>query len=223
MNSIRDQVVVNLLPQSLKSDPFVVALAEAVEKELKEAYREAERLANFMDVDNLPESVLDHLLWYFHITYDEGAGLATTIEEKRRLVKNAIKIHRIKGTKKALEMVLEMLDMRGRITEWFEYGGEPYHFRVELLEITNKGLSDDSLALLDRLIEAYKNKRSWLEAINIFLTGKGKIYLASALQAGEQITVYPWQPGAIETKGYARLGSASMSVETLTVYPDRKE
>lgn len=223
MNSIRDQVVVNLLPQSLKSDPFVVALAEAVEKELKEAYREAERLANFMDVDNLPESVLDHLLWYFHITYDEGAGLATTIEEKRRLVKNAIKIHRIKGTKKALEMVLEILDMRGRITEWFEYGGEPYHFRVELLEITNKGLSDDSLALLDRLIEAYKNKRSWLEAINIFLTGKGKIYLASALQAGEQITVYPWQPGEIETKGYARLGSASMSVETLIVYPERKE
>lgn len=223
MNSIRDQVVVNLLPQSLKSDPFVVALAEAVEKELKEAYREAERLANFMDVDNLPESVLDHLLWYFHITYDEGAGLANTIEEKRRLVKNAIKIHRIKGTKKALEMVLEMLDMRGRITEWFEYGGEPYHFRVELLEITNKGLSDDSLALLDRLIEAYKNKRSWLEAINIFLTGKGKIYLASALQAGEQITVYPWQPGMIETKGHARLGSASMSVETLTVYPERKE
>lgn len=223
MNNIRDQVVVNLLPQSLKNDPFVVALAEAVERELKEAYWEAEQLANFMNVENLPEPVLDHLLWYFHITYDEGAGLATTIEEKRRLVKNAYKLHRIKGTKQALEMVLDMLDMRGRITEWFEYGGEPYHFRIELLEITNKGLSDNALALLDKLIEAYKNKRSWLEAINIFLTGQGKMYMASAMLSGEAITVYPWQPGEIETKGYARLGSASMSVETLIVYPERKE
>lgn len=219
MNNLQDYVLVDLLPQSLKGDPFVVALAEAVEKELKEAYREAEKLANLHDIDNLPEPVLDYLLCQLHVTFDEGAGLAATIEEKRRLVKHAYALHRMKGTKRALEMVLDLLDMRGRIVEWFEYGGEPYHFRIELLEITNKGLSDESLSLLDKLIEAYKNKRSWLEVINIYLTGKGKMHLASAMQGGEEITVYPWQQSSIETKGYARFGSSSVTVETMTVYP----
>lgn len=219
MNSLQDNVLVDLLPQSLKGDPFMVALAEAVEKELKDAYREAEKLANLHDVDNLPEPVLDYLLTQWHVTYDEGAGLATTIEEKRRLVKNAYKLHRIKGTKRALEMVLEMLNIRGVIKEWFEYGGEPHHFRIEIMEVTTKGLSDDTFSLLDRLIEQYKRKSSLLESIRIFLTSHAATSLSSAILSGEEITVYPWQQGEIETKGYARFGSASVTVETMTVYP----
>lgn len=222
-NSLQDYVLVNLLPQSLKGDPFVVALTEAVEKELKEAYRKAETLANLHDVDNLPEPVLDYLLTQWHVTYDEGAGLATTIEEKRRLVKNAFKLHRIKGTKRALEMVLEMLDIRGVIKEWFEYGGDPHHFRIEIMEITTRGLSDDVLNLLDRLIEQYKRKSACLESIRIFLTGNAAMRLSSAVLSGEEITVYPWKQGEIETKGYARFGSASVTVETIMVYPEVRE
>lgn len=219
MNSLQDNVLVDLLPQSLKGDPFMVALAEAVEKELKDAYREAEKLANLHDVDNLPEPVLDYLLTQWHVTYDEGAGLATRIEEKRRLVKNAYKLHRIKGTKRALEMVLEMLNIRGVIKEWFEYGGEPHHFRIEIMEVTTKGLSDDTFSLLDRLIEQYKRKSAWLESIQIFLTGHAATSFSTAMLSGEEITVYPWQETNIESRGSAKLGSASISVETLTVYP----
>ncbi len=48
MNSLRDYSIPLLLPDSLRNDDFVVALGEAFETEMKEMYREAEILSNFM-------------------------------------------------------------------------------------------------------------------------------------------------------------------------------
>lgn len=219
MNDIYSASLLDLLPESLKRDPEVVALAKAVDPEIRAIAEDIKKVEILSRIDELPEPVLDHLLYQFHITFDEGAGLITSVEEKRRFIKSAIQIHRIKGTKRALEMVLEILDIRGVIKEWFEYGGEPYHFRIDILEVTTKGLSNEILGLLDRLIEQYKRKSAWLESIRIYLTNKGKMHLASVLQSGEEITVYPWQQREIETKGYARFGSSAVTVETMTVYP----
>jgi len=219
MNDIYSVSLLDLLPESLKRDPDMVALTKAIDPEIQEIVEKLKNVEILSRIDELPEPVLDHLLYQFHITFDEGAGLITSIEEKRRFIKNAIQMHRLKGTKRALELVLEMLDIRGVIKEWFEYGGEPYHFRIDILEVTTKGLSNEILGLLDRLIEQYKRKSAWLESIRIYLTNKGKMHLASVLQSGEEITVYPWQQREIETKGYARFGSSAVTVETMTVYP----
>lgn len=220
MSDLRTTRLIDLLPPNLRKNPDLLAAAAAIDQGFFDVVDTVAYTLILADVDNLPEPMLDHLMWQFHITFEEGAGLAETVEEKRRFVKNALRIHKLKGTKRALEMAIELLDMRGIITEWFEYGGDPYHFRIDLLEVTTKGLSEEIILLLEKLINAYKNRRSWLEAINVFLTGRGKMYIASAMQAGEEITVYPWQETTIETKGTARLGSVSQSVETLTVYPE---
>src|SRR5690606_24393765 len=136
MNDIYSVSLLDLLPESLKRDPDMVALTKAIDPEIQEIVEKLKNVEILSRIDELPEPVLDHLLYQFHITFDEGAGLITSIEEKRRFIKNAIQMHRLKGTKRALELVLEMLDIRGVIKEWFEYGGEPYHFRIDILEVT---------------------------------------------------------------------------------------
>ena len=45
------------------------------------------------------------------------------------------------------------------------------------------------------------------------------MFFASAFLSGEEITVYPWSQKNLETKGTYTLGSASQSIETITIYP----
>ena len=72
-------------------------------------------------IDNLPSDALPHLAEQYHITGNEGWLHANTENEKRALIKNAIKIHRYKGTKYALLEIFNTLNLMGTITEWFEY------------------------------------------------------------------------------------------------------
>lgn len=215
MSNLRNIELKKLLPSNLIRDEKIKNLANVLSKELQYVSEAAYKI-NLSNIDDLPESIIDHLLWEYHV---EGVSLAETIQEKRELVKNAIELHRKKGTKAALEKVFDLLNIRAIIKEWFEYGGAPYHFKIDVLEVTNKGIGDRELALLDRLIEQYKNVRSWLETINIYLTGKSKLYYALSTYSGENVTVYPWAETEIETIGRLYLGSSSRTLETTTVYP----
>lgn len=223
MNNLHDTALDKILPPSIRDNSDIKATAKAIDSGFFSVVKDIEKLAILTNIDNLPEPIIDHLLWQFHITYDEGAGLAETLNQKRALVKQALEIHKIKGTKAALERVLGLLNMRGIIDEWFEYGGDPYFFRIRILEVEDKSLTDEKIQLLERLIDAYKNTRSWLDVINIYITSQGKIYYPIGLTTGEEITVYPWRQTEIETHGIEFFASAVHGIETLVVYPDVKE
>lgn len=188
MNSLQDYSIATLLPESLKKDPFVVALGEAVEKELKEAYREAESMSNFSDVDKLPEPLLDYLAHQKHVDFYDNT---LPIEKKRGLVKNATMWHRKKGTKWAVEQVVSLIFNNSQVTEWFEYGGNPYFFRVE----TEQALTDETeVSRLVKLIDSAKNRRSWLENVTIKRTNDMNLFASGV--------VSEWKKTDLETKQF---------------------
>lgn len=117
-------------------------------------------------IDNVPSSALPHLAEQYHITGNEGWIQALNDTERRNLIKSAIKMHRYKGTKYAIEEILKTLNMSGNVQEWFEYDGSPYFFKV-ILKILNRSLSFETEKTLRALINEYKNERSWLESIKI--------------------------------------------------------
>lgn len=117
-------------------------------------------------IDTVDASALPHLAEQFHVTGNEGWLLAAGKAGQRQLIKESIKIHRIKGTKAAVKNVLKTLNLDGKIQEWFEYGGEPYHFRIYIV-LKNRGYDAATFDLLKKMIDEYKNVRSVLEEINI--------------------------------------------------------
>lgn len=117
-------------------------------------------------IDNVEPSALPHLAEQFHVTGNEGWLLTGNKLEQRQLIKESIKIHKIKGTKAAVKNILKALNLEGKIFEWFEYQGEPYHFRI-LITLKDKAYNSDTFSLLKKMIEEYKNVRSVLEEINI--------------------------------------------------------
>lgn len=213
-----DQVsLADLLPPNLLSDVKVRAAVQAIDKEQQLITKEASRLSLMSNLDTLDEQWINELIWQFHV---EGAELASTLDEKRNLIRNFIDIHRTKGTRYALERVIDLLGMRAIISEWFEHGGNPYTFRIEVLEVTNKGLTEEKLKLLDRLIIEYKNTRSRLTSIRVYLSSKGSAFYAVNAVTGESITIYPWSVGVIETRGQLKIGQAMQSTEIISVYPN---
>jgi phage tail P2-like protein len=142
-------------------------------------------------IDNVSASALPHLAGQFGLLGDEGWLITQTDQARRDLLKNAIEKKRYKGTKYGLTLALQSLGLSVTVKEWFEYSGQPYHFKVTIdnstLEITSQ-----TLARLDRFITEYKNLRSVADVIDINLQVNGEVPVyAIGLQSSEIITVYP--------------------------------
>lgn len=116
------------------------------------------------------EVVLDLLAWQFHV---EGYELVRNLEEKRKLVKIAIELHRYKGTRWVIQEALKLLNLKGEIKEWFEYGGNPYYFLIEI-EL-NRPISIELRKKLITFINEYKNVRSFLEDLILFYRSKNHL------------------------------------------------
>jgi len=109
---------------------------------------------------SLPEPVLDHLAWQLHM---EGYEAAVDVAAKRQLIAGSLLLHRRRGTPWAVRTALEAaLHVPATVQQWFEYGGEPYFFRVRL-ELGGAGLDEAAQRNALQLIQDYKNVRSWLD------------------------------------------------------------
>ena len=129
-----DFKTIELFPPNLRKDENVQAFAEILDRVFSELTEQDLQKLFVYAVDNQPEEVLDWLAWQFHV---EGYDLAKTVEEKRNLVKNAIELHRYKGTKYAVQKALSILGLTTEIVEWFETGGNlpPHTFGIRTASV----------------------------------------------------------------------------------------
>ena len=117
----------DILPSSIQSDQTVQDVAKSIQRSLGITDENIENTLIFSQIDTIPEEVIDTLAWQFHVdTYDIGLN----IDQKRQLVKNAIKDHKYKGTSWAVKSVIDVLLHYAKVENWWEYQGDPYHFRI---------------------------------------------------------------------------------------------
>lgn len=119
--------ILNALPQVLKDDTSCFAIAQAIAGNLVGCCTSAEELRIYAAIDSLPEAVLDILAVDLKIDWWRPDA---TIEDKRDLVKTCWYVHRHLGTKSAIETAVKSFLGEGQVEEWFDYGGQPHHFRI---------------------------------------------------------------------------------------------
>ena len=111
-----------------------------------------------------PASHLPWLAWALSVdTWDPS----WPEDVQRRVVAQSVALHRIKGTRRALEMALEPISAGLSVEEWFEYGGQPYRFRVTQRLSASEAWSGNKLGLIYQTVVRAKNVRSWLESIRV--------------------------------------------------------
>lgn len=144
-------------------------------------------------IDSVVSSALPHLAQQFHIMGNEGWQQARNEKDKRELIKKAIELHRYRGTKYSLEKVLAVLETEVEIKEWFEYQGTPHCF-MATIDLSKKGIDFEFVSKLEALIDEFKNVRSHLEKLQIFIEiPSEKLRLKSALISGDLVSIYPFQ------------------------------
>lgn len=125
------------LPPAIAGDPRFTALAQLVQDELDRIRSEAATL-QIRAIDGVSDpGILAHLAWQFHVMGVEGWDFVPdTIEAKRDLIRNAIELHRYKGTRWAVETALSRVLKLEAIAEeadgfrraddhWAEYQIDP--------------------------------------------------------------------------------------------------
>lgn len=162
----------DITPESILISKNIKGLADGAEVIFSKLFQEVINVLIYPRIDELPEEVVDLLAWQFHV---DEYHVAKTLEEKRNIVKKAIELHRYKGTKYSVEETLRWLaSINAQVKEWFEYGGEPYRFKLRVFsDIPTPEKWDDLL----KIVIEYKNVRSWFDGVE-----KEKDYQNTVLQ-----------------------------------------
>lgn len=126
-NTIGTVDLLRIFPPALKYDPKMTAAAQAIARELKRGSEEIRKNIIYARIDELDEAALDALAHDLHVDW---CDFNYPIEAKRATIRDSVKIHRRLGTKYAVEKALGNVFPGTKVEEWFEYGGEPYFFRV---------------------------------------------------------------------------------------------
>lgn len=199
--------ILDLLPPSISADEGVRQAAEAIQGEMDLLTAQIELLKIVPALDTVSAEVLDHLAWQWNVKFYSDN---MPVEKRRQLVKQAFSQAKARGTKAAVQLVISAVFSEGELEEWFQYGGEPYHFRyISDTIVSEPGVLEE----LVRAIETEKNVRSFLERLQLRRAFTANVYAglgirkiiktevrrkvhpaifpASAMIIGETISIYP--------------------------------
>lgn len=158
MNSIQTADLLRTLPPSLKHDDRMLNLATVIAGELQNAINLVSQNVIYARIDELSEPVLDALAYDLHVDwYDYNHP----VEAKRAVIRDSVKVHMRLGTKYAVVTALGSLYPETEVEEWFQYGGQPYYFRI-VLDVTNSHVTATYSQII-KAVNLYKSLRSRLE------------------------------------------------------------
>lgn len=154
-----------IFPRFLLNDKNGYAMAKAIEKGLACFCQIAKSgLDITLDVEKMPEWRLDEMAWEMGCLYDYGASLDT----KRRWIRDATKFYAALGTPEAIYQYLCGVFDDVKVEEAWQYGGEPFHFRV----IVSGEWTEEKELWARKAIEASKNVRSVLDELAVGAYGR---------------------------------------------------
>ena len=183
------ETLVATLPAALQKDPSAVALAEAMADLLARRPDEIEQLRIYPVIDRLDARLLDILAYDFKVDWWDADY---SLEEKRRTLKDSWRVHKLLGTKAAVEMAISAIYPRTTVLEWWEYGGEPYHFRLDI-NITNDSIDSVKQRRVLELLNYYKSLRSHNDGVTYFVEAQPAIARAvpavAAVQESARVTL----------------------------------
>lgn len=171
--------------------------------------------------DLAPAHILPWLAWALSVD-DWSDNWSETI--RRNVIKASVDIHRKKGTIGALKKALQAFNYTNiKVEEWFEYGADPYFFRV-FFDVKEPGFDVNILPQVQKVIESTKNARSHLESLRAYLSAEmGLVSIGSIIISKEVTLLNPVifdHDDELENQSDApTLGAFFITKEITTIYP----
>ena len=153
-----------LFPNFLLHDKNGYAMAKAIEAGLRYGLSVIQTgFETLKDIEKMPEWRLDEMAQELGCLYDYNAD----IEAKRHWIRDAGPLFSAYGTPQAICNYLEGYFKEVKVEEYWEYGGDPFHFRVWV----SGNLTMDKVAWVYKAIAEAKNTRSVMDGMSMGSTG----------------------------------------------------
>ncbi len=213
MINIHDGQITDLLSNPLRHNPETIATAYAVLQGKRRILALVERTRLMSAVDVLEERILDYLAVELRTPAYEDS---LPIETKRTLIKGTLPFYSKLGTPAAVEWVINAVFGTGGIEEWFEYGGQPHHFRVHIT-MRNDVMPLDRFEQLVRSIQLVKRLSSWLdEIIFTFIIPPATVRVGGSVGAQTWIQV-PAEPDKYSFQDTVHIGGGVGAAASIAI------
>ncbi len=214
-NNIKGADFTRALPVVISENKDIKVLSVLIQEELRETTNLIDKNKIFCAISELDEGTLDILAYDLNVLWYD---FNYSVEIKREIIKDCIKIYRKLGTSYAVKRALGNVFPDSTLKEWHETGGEPFTFEVEINASKSGATKELQEMALDR-IRHYKNLRSHLKKITYNLKDKLKVKVGAALTTAQNLTILPYTAENIEERGKIKIAIGQVFKLELYVYP----
>lgn len=181
---LTDVDLLRLIPAFMRDDKNAKAFAYAVNSKIAEVSQAVMHAKIYSRIDSLSDTILDELAWQFNVVeyrtdYD--------ISVKRELIKGCMQLHYKRGTVAAVEEAVKKIFGDATVEEWFDYGGNPYHFKVRT---SNTGATDEMIQEVTKIVREAQNIRSYLEEVIIEIIQSMALYVGCRVIIMDDVTLH---------------------------------
>ena len=147
------------LPPNMQTDDEA-AFCYAVENQMKKLVNLAMRLDVWSDLENVKPQHYDYIAACLRSLYYRSD---MPDDQKLAIIKNTMLTYRYAGSVKGIEELLANLFKSADFIPWYEYGGRPYHFKLNV-----SGNPDaETKRALEQILRKVKAARSVIDAVEI--------------------------------------------------------
>ncbi|ECJ8612189.1 phage tail protein I [Salmonella enterica] len=142
-------------------------------------------LRTLWDPQQCPLPLLPYLAWTFSVDrWDDN----WPEQVKRDVISASFSVHRIKGTRAAIRDAIEPLGYNTMITEWWENGGEPGTFTLEV-SVIDHGVTPEMQLEIERLVQDVKPVSRHIADLRISQEILVQFFMAALLLDGDTSTL----------------------------------
>ncbi len=172
-----DVSILDILPYTFKTSEKK-ALSAAIKAMTEQMYKAFENAAYRSDLQNADALVLDALAAEFDCPfYSEDMNA-----EQKKSVISAAGIYNCRiGTVGAVKQLISSAFGEGKLSEWFEYDGEPYHFKVIIKSSPPLFVTENGFGLFFKNIDKIKPVRAKMEDVKFTRSVDLNVYAGGAV------------------------------------------
>ena len=172
---LSDVSLLDLIPESMRTDRFIRGFAAAWDYLMSQALSALPIINLYDNLDLLTPEQLDKVAdamripWY-NTEYEK--------EKKIALIKHYEQTCFELGTVKSIETVCVDIYEKAEVYEWYEYGGDPFYFKVSL--DYGDYTTEEALSRLERIVRDIKPAKANLN-MEFLETAHGNLYTGAAV------------------------------------------
>lgn len=189
MTNLYDGQITDLLNNGMRYNPETIAVGYAVREEKRRIMALAARTRLMSAIDTLDERILDILAVELRTpAYQDSFHL----DVKRTLVKGTLPFYAKLGTPAAVNWLIRTIFGAGHVEEWFDYDGDPHHFRAYVGSNGSDTITPENLREFRRMVASVKRLSSWMDDIVTITTLEpARVYPAPTFRATRTSTALP--------------------------------